>query len=277
MNARHDQVRLEPGPGGQALLRLDRPERRNALTVAMWRAIPDLIATAVADPAVRVVFVRGSGGHFAAGADIGEMPAVYGSAEAATANDAIIQAAMRALETCPKPTIALIEGACVGGGCGLALACDMRIGATGSRYGITPARLGLVYGRDDARRLVQAVGMSQARDLLFTGRLLEADAALAAGLIDRLVAADVLDQTAEAQARILAAASPASIAAQKRVLAGLDPSADAAAAAAESRALFAAAFSSADFAEGWRAFVDKRPPTFPGLTALQGGKSRDGL
>jgi enoyl-CoA hydratase/carnithine racemase len=245
--------------GPAATLTFNRPAKRNALTVAMWRAIPDLLAPLAEDSAVRLVFVRGAGGVFAAGADIAEMPTVYATAEAALANDAAIQGAMRAIEDFPKPVVALIEGACVGGGCGLALACDMRIAAEGARFGVTPAKLGLVYGAADTRRLVQAVGLSRAKDILFTGRLLDAAEALAFGLVDRLVAAGDLEEAAAELAARIGAASPWSVRGQKEILALLRTGDDE---APRARALFGQSFTGADFKEGFAAFTEKRSPRF---------------
>jgi enoyl-CoA hydratase/carnithine racemase len=246
--------------GHSATLVINRPAKRNAVTVAMWAAIPDLIARAADDPEVKLLFVRGAGGVFASGADIAEMPTVYGSAQAALANDEKIQGAMTAIENCPKPVIALIEGACVGGGCGIALACDMRIGTFGSRYGVTPAKLGLVYGAADTRRLVQAVGLSKAKDILFTGRLLEAEEAHQIGLIDLLVAPDALDEVAARYSEQIGRASQYSVRGQKQILALLRGGADD---APESRTLFGASFEGADFKEGFAAFMEKRPANFP--------------
>ena len=214
-----ENICLERVYHGSATLTLNRPTKRNALSIAMWAAIPALVNEAIGDPAVKLLFVRGAGGVFASGADISEMPVVYATAEAALANDIIIQGAMAALENCPKPVIALIEGPCVGGGCGIALACDIRIGTRDSRYGITPAKLGLVYGAADSRRLVQAVGLSKAKDILFTGRLLEADEAFSIGLIDMLVAPEALDALAADYAVKVGAASQFSIQNQKAILA----------------------------------------------------------
>jgi enoyl-CoA hydratase/carnithine racemase len=253
-------IYLERVMAHSATLTFNRPDKRNALTVDMWAAIPALMAEAVADPDVKLVFVRGKGGVFAAGADIAEMPTVYATSEAALENDEKIQGAMKAIEDCPKPVIALIEGPCVGGGCGLALACDLRIGTLGSRYGVTPAKLGLVYGAGDTRRLVQAVGLSKAKDILFTGRLLAAEEALQIGLIDNLEAPEQLESVASDYATKIAAASQFSIRGQKQILAMLRTGADD---APESRALFGASFEGEDFKEGFAAFMDKRPANFP--------------
>jgi enoyl-CoA hydratase/carnithine racemase len=242
-----------------ATLIFNRPGKRNALTVEMWSAIPELVAQAVENPQVRVLLVRGAGGVFAAGADIAEMPHIYATQEAALANDARIQGAMRALEDCPKPTVAVIEGPCVGGGCGLALACDMRIAATGARFGITPAKLGLVYGAGDVRRLVQAVGLSVAKDMLFTGRLLEATEAARVGLTDRLVEPQELDAAVAALVSQIVAASGWSVSAQKEIFALLRGGADHAPRSAE---LFGQSFTGPAFAEGYAAFMEKRKPRF---------------
>jgi enoyl-CoA hydratase/carnithine racemase len=253
-------IRLELAFEGSATLTIDRPDKRNALSVAMWAAIPALVAQAVADVDVKLLFVRGVAGVFASGADISEMPSVYATSKAALENDAIIQRAMSVLENCPKPVIALIEGPCVGGGCGIALACDMRIGAVGSRYGVTPAKLGLVYGAADTRRLVQAVGLSMAKDILFTGRLLDAQEAHNVGLIDHLVDAADLDAAAVDYAQKISVASQFSIRNQKAIFALLRGGADD---AAQSRALFGASFEGDDFKEGFAAFMEKRPAKFP--------------
>ena len=243
-----------------ATLVLNRPDKRNALNVAMWAAIPDFVAQLVADKNAKILFIRGAGGAFASGADISEMPTVYATAEAALANDDKIQGAMRAIEDCPKPVIALIEGPCVGGGCGLALACDLRFAAHGARFGITPAKLGLVYGTADTRRLVQAVGLSRAKDILFTGRLLDSEEALRVGLIDQLVAPEALTGLAKDYARQIGNASQFSVHNQKRILAMLRNGADD---ALESRALVGASFVGDDFQEGFAAFMEKRPAKFP--------------
>jgi enoyl-CoA hydratase/carnithine racemase len=253
-------ISLERVYESSATLMLNRPDKRNALTVAMWSAIPAFIDQAVADPEVKLLFVRGADGAFASGADISEMPTVYATSEAALENDWKIQGAMSALENCPKPIIALIEGPCVGGGCGIALACDIRIGAMGSRYGVTPAKLGLVYGAADTRRLVQAVGLSMAKDILFTGRLLDAEEALGVGLIDHLVDPEDLDGAAMDYASKIGSASQFSIRSQKKILTLLRNGVDD---APMSRALFGESFEGADFKEGFAAFMEKRPAKFP--------------
>ncbi|MFC4724518.1 enoyl-CoA hydratase/isomerase family protein [Glycocaulis abyssi] len=254
-----DPIRLEVR-GATAHLILNRPEKRNALNGAMWGAIPVLLERALTHDAVRLLVVSGSGGSFAAGADISEFEEVYATPERAEAYSRSIAAALDGLAAFPRPTLAMIEGACVGGGCGLALACDMRFAAEGSRFGITPGKLGLVYTLNDTARLIRAVGVPTAKDMLFSGRLLDAQEALAAGLINRLVPLDRLAGEVEAYASLLAATSPNSAKVTKELIAlieaGQSEDDDA------TRALFLEAFTSADFQEGYRAFLEKRSPKF---------------
>ncbi|MEO1038461.1 MAG: enoyl-CoA hydratase-related protein [Pseudomonadota bacterium] len=247
--------------GASAHLVLNRPEKRNALNEAMWAAIPGLLAQAETDPSVRLLIVRGAGGAFAAGADISEFEDVYATAERAAAYSRTIAAALDGLAGFAKPTLAVIEGACVGGGCGLALACDLRFAAQGSKFGITPGKLGLVYTLNDTRRLVDAVGLSAAKDILFTGRLLDGEEALDTGLINRLLPREALLDEAQDYATLVAQASAHSARVTKqimaRIIAGQSQDDD------ETRQLFLDAFQSADFQEGYRAFLEKRKPDFP--------------
>lgn len=247
--------------GRRAELVFNRPAKRNAITLAMWRAIPGLVAEADADPQVRLLVVRGAGDHFAAGADIAEFETTYATREAALANQAVMARAMAALETFSKPSIAAIRGACVGGGCAVALCCDLRLAASDARFGVTPAKLGLAYGVSDTRRLVQAVGVSAAKRILFTGALIDAAEAHRLHLIDARHAPEALDVAVDALESELVAASGFTARAVKTSVAllgaGLTDDND------DSRALFADAFEGEDFREGSKAFLEKRTPTFP--------------
>lgn len=236
---------------------IQRPRHRNALAAADWSAL----AAAFADTGdARALVLCGVPGAFSAGADIGELAELLREPARFAANNALVQDTQRALASLPLPTIAAIDGVCVGGGLGLALACDFRVATTRSRFAITPAKLGLVYSADDTRRLVGAVGVARAKELLLAGRMLDAAEADAFGLLTRHVADDGLDAAVEALAGELLAMSPAAIAGIKRVLAhvGGDPAVDADAA----RRAFDEAFHGADFAEGARAFLERRPPDF---------------
>jgi enoyl-CoA hydratase/carnithine racemase len=245
---------------GLAQITLNRPAKRNALSLAMWRAIPAMIAEAAANEGLRLVILRGEGGVFSGGADIAEFPSLYASRETAMENQQTIQAAMSAVENCPIPTLAVIEGPCYGGGCGLALACDMRFAAETATFAITPGKLGLVYGLDDTRRLAAAVGPSRAKDILFTGRTLNAAEALSCGLIDRTAPASELMVLTDAYRQSLAAAAATTARGTKDMLkrlgGGQRHDDDA------TRAMFGEAFSGVDFKEGFAAFMERRPPRF---------------
>ncbi|MGG5819401.1 enoyl-CoA hydratase-related protein [Falsiroseomonas sp. HW251] len=243
-----------------ATLLLDQPSRRNAMTSAMWRALPGLVEEAAADPAVAVLRVEGAGGHFCGGADIAEFAETYATPASTAAANSDIGAAVEALAGFPKPAIAVIRGACVGGGVALALACDLRFAAADARFAITPAKLGLIYGQADTTRLMRAVGAARAKDLLFTGRLLDAAEALRIGLVDEVRAPDVLD---EAVAAWLAPVSSGPRAALRDIKAMIRAVQDGAPPGSPAlRALFDDAFAGEDFREGYRAFLEKRAPRF---------------
>jgi enoyl-CoA hydratase/carnithine racemase len=205
--------------------------------------------------------VRGSGHEaFSAGADIAEMEQQLRDPPALEVTQQAVQVAQDAWARLPKPTIAVIEGACTGGGCGLALTCDLRLATPDSFFAIPPAKLGLVYSLVDTRRLVDVVGPARAKEMLFTGRRVAADEALQFGLVNRLVPAAELDVQAEALAREIAASAQSSVRAAKRIVDLI--AAGAAEETAESRALYAGAFHGSDFLEGARAFLAKRLPKF---------------
>lgn len=247
--------------GPIARLIFNRPDKKNALTKAMWAAIPKLLAQAAEDPDVLALIVRGEGGCFAAGADIAEFPQVYSTPETSRHYSDLVQAAGRALAAFPKPSIAVIRGACVGGGCGLALACDLRFAETGAKIGITPGKLGLAYTLADTRRLVDAVGPSRAKDMLFSGRLVEADEALRIGLVDRVAPPDALASMTLTYLKGLLENSQYSIRAMKATINAI---ADGQAhETADSYAVYLNGFDGADFREGYAAFMAKRPPVFP--------------
>ncbi len=153
-----------------AWLKLNRADKKNALTQAMWEAVPGLVAEAEEDPDIKVLILASAApGIFSAGADIKEFEVISKNAERREANRVAVREAQRRLARMEKPTIAMIEGACVGGGCGLALACDMRFAVPEARLGITPAKLGLIYSVQDAKQLVD-LGRASPRQVHFVHR-----------------------------------------------------------------------------------------------------------
>ena len=241
--------------GAIARLLIDRADKRNAFSIDMWQALPGLLNEAAAATAVRLLIVESAnGGAFCAGADIAELLANKDDAGWRAANQAAINRAQFELTRFPLPTIARVEGDCIGGGCGLALACDMRAAGPNARFGITPAKLGLVYPLHDVKLLVDLVGPGQARRLLFSGMLVDAAEARRIGLAELH-----LDEMDALVASILAASRHSTRAIKGFVRKVLDgQSAD----DAESLRIFAEAFEGEDFREGTSAFVAKRRPQF---------------
>lgn len=247
-------LRLE-NDGQVTRLLIDRADKRNAFTIDMWRHLPELLAQVSADADCRVLVVKSAqGGAFCAGADIAELLANKDDAVWRAENQKAINRAQYELTRFRLPTVAMIEGDCVGGGCGIALACDMRVAGPNARLGITPAKLGLVYPLHDVKLLVDLVGPGQARRMLYTGMLLGAEEAKAVGLVEELADSE------DALVAQLLAASPSSTHAIKGFVRNvLDGQV---ADDAESLRIFASAFEGADFREGTTAFVEKRKPVF---------------
>jgi enoyl-CoA hydratase/carnithine racemase len=236
-------------------LLIDRPDKRNAFDLAMWHQVPKLLSEAMADDNIRLIILASSTpGMFCAGADIGELLANKDDPDWRATNQAAINKAQYELARAARPVIAFVDGDCVGGGCGLALACDFRVATARSRFGITPSNLGLVYPLHDTKLLVDLVGPGQAKRMLFSAALLPAEEALRIGLIEMI--ADSADEIAT----LIAAKSLHSVNGVKSFVQRiLDGQADD---DAETLAIFADAFTLPDFAEGTAAFTEKRKPKF---------------
>jgi len=244
-----------------AWVTLDRPHKRNAMTAAMWQETLRLAQELDAAADVRVVLLAGAGNQaFSAGADIAEMEAALAQPEALAVMQSVVQDAQAAWAGIRQPTIAVIDGACTGGGCGLALACDVRIATPSSFFAIPPARLGLVYSLADTLRLVDLVGPAVAKEILFTGRRVTATLALELGLINSLVAAPEIEAFARALAAEIATSAPSSVQAAKRIVNEISRGHRQETAA--TRRLYDESFTSADFREGAEAFRTKRSPRF---------------
>ncbi len=249
--------------GPVATLTINRPEKRNAITIEMWRALPGMLRGLASDEAVRVVVIRGAGTEaFASGADISEFEQVRGTVEAARAYSAAVEAAERALANVARPTIAMIHGICLGGGLELALACDFRMADRTGRFGITAARLGIVYSLSATRRLASIVGPGRARDILFSARLIGAEEALAMGLVNAVWDPGALEDETYAYAGLLAQQAPLTQRGAKLMLQHMIG--EGGMAESDLTAAVEQAYESDDYREGVRAFLEKRPPRFTG-------------
>jgi enoyl-CoA hydratase len=240
------------------------PERRNAVSTEMWEAIPHVLGAFETDPEVRVVVMTGAGDKaFVSGADISQFEDQRANREANDRYSARSGAGTMALASLKKPSIAMIRGFCLGGGLAIALSCDLRVCSEDARFGIPAARLGLGYGFDGVKRLVDIVGPAYSSEILFTARQFDAQEALRMGLVNRVAAAAELEETVRGYARTIGENAPLTVRAAKMAVRESlkDPARRKLEALA---AVVAECFESADYAEGRRAFMEKRKPNFQG-------------
>jgi enoyl-CoA hydratase/carnithine racemase len=258
-DSNQDHIRLDI-TGPVATLWLNRPAARNAMLLSSWTALADLLSQVDQDPAIAVIVLRGSGGHFGAGNDIAEFGRLHGNRQGALDYGRAMADAMKAIETTSKPVIAAIEGSCFGASVALALAADIRLASDSARLAITPAKLGALYLRSDHHRLVTAIGPGRARQMIFTARAVDAEEALAIGLIDQRVAGGDVDAVLTEMTLAMAHASSHTLYHSKRIMravGGETPDED-----EESLGWFADAVQGPDFAEGVEAFLSRRAPSF---------------
>ena len=254
------QLRIDYPEAGAARLTISQPGKRNAVNAAMWAALPERVRKLQTDDNLRALIVTGDGDHFAAGADISEFETLYATPESAARISADIQRGFEALAAVRVPTIAMIRGACVGGGCGLALCCDIRIADRTAIFKIAPASLGLVYPFGDIARLIDAIGIADANEILLTGKGVKAKAAKKMGFLHAAVGVDDLEAEVMDIIRRIKMLSPESLRVTKSMITAYrrgqrtdTPKTD---------AQFAAGFTSKDFGEGFKAFLEKREPDF---------------
>lgn len=247
--------------GPVVTLVLNRPKKRNALNEAMWRAIADQARSLGSDPSVRVLVLRGvDESAFSAGADIAEFDRVHETSKTAESYRQVVDAAYEAVAGLTKPTIAMIQGVCFGGGCALTLCCDLRYADPSASFCIPPAKLGLVYSLKETKRLADLVGPSKAKEMLMGAYVVDAAEALRIGLATRLFDARRIELETYGFAHQLAKLSQATIGAVKVMMAEI--SAGVTTDTAISRRLVEEQFENADYIEGRRAFLEKRTPDF---------------
>jgi enoyl-CoA hydratase/carnithine racemase len=248
--------------GAVARLCIDRPAQRQAVSRALWRAFPGLLAQLDADPAVKVVAVQSTTpACFSSGPDMAELAELAGDADRAQAAAAEAQTALAALAGLGKPSVALVRGLCLGGGCAIALACDLRFANESARFGITEARLGLLPPFAALRALVARIGPARAADLAFSGRLLSGADAERIGLVEDVWPDEQFESAAGEYVAALCAVSQLSLRGSKAMLRAI--AAGAATEPPRLRELAAQAYAGADFREACSALAQKRTPAFP--------------
>ena len=258
----HKIIAAKDGAIGR--LTLNQPQRRNAISYEMWQAIPVVLADFMADAAIRVIVLDGAGGKaFSAGADVSEFEAKRTGEDAVAEYARVIETACADLANVAKPTIAKIEGYCIGGGISVAQRCDIRIAAEGSTFAIPAAKLGIGYKYDGVAALIDLVGPAYTKEILFTARTFDAAEALAMGLVNRVVPAAELASCVDDTAAAIAANAPLTVQAAKTVVAEiLKPPAERDMDLCQR--LVDECYNSADYVEGKAAFAEKRKPVFKG-------------
>lgn len=250
--------------GPVATITLNRPEVRNAFNVGMWRALQHAVEEVSAKREVRAIVIKGAGDKaFAAGADVKEFDTERSNVPQSQRYSHMLETALGSLAEAPQPVIAVIRGYCVGGGCELANACDIRIGADDARVGITPAKLGIILGFQEVRELVAVVGAGKAKEMLFTGRLMDAQEALRVGWLNHVVPVDELETFTNDFVQNLIQNAPLTIEAAKRAVNACLPGPDGHTVMQQIES-YVRGFAGRDYQEGVASFREKRKPVFTG-------------
>ncbi|WP_306257615.1 enoyl-CoA hydratase [Pararhizobium sp. IMCC21322] len=246
-----------------ATIRICNPAHHNAMTLDMWQALPARMQEADRNPDVRAIILRGSGDTaFVSGADISEFSDLRARGAPARAYDKANSIAFAAIRNCSKPTIAMIQGACMGGGFGIAAACDLRYAATNATFALPAAKLGIGYPVDAMQDIVSAVGNSAAKELFYTAKTINAEEAQRLGFLNQVFDEDELEPNTRSVAERIANGAPLTlVAAKKAILASQDPSEQKLKEAVQAAE---ACFDSADYEEGVNAFLNKHKAHFVG-------------
>lgn len=243
----------------------NRPEKKNALSLAMWKAIPEILSDYEQNPEIRVIVIRGNGNDaFVAGADISEFKENRSDAEKAKIYHQATQNAFSQLRQIRKPVVAMIHGFCFGGGCALALNCDLRIATTSSLFCLPPAKLGLGYGYDNVEQVVKVVGMASAKEMLYTGKRYSGEEALRMGLIHQCVEDSDLLPLTQHYVKPLLENAPLAIQSLKFAIEESVKDVEKRQIEAVHQAM-EQCYHSHDYQEGYQAFLEKRKPIFTGI------------
>ena len=258
-----DSIQLDIN-GQVATITLNRPDVRNAFNVAMWQALGEAVEEAGGQPQVRAIVIKGAGDKaFAAGADVKEFETHRSTVLQSQRYSRMLETSLGAIAHVPQPVIAQIRGYCVGGGCELANACDIRIGAEDARIGITPAKLGIILGFEEVRELVALMGAGKAKELLFTGRLMDAHEALRVGWLNHVVPVEELERFTQAFVESFIHNAPLTIEAAKRAVNACLPGPDGHLITQQIES-YVRGFAGRDYQEGVASFREKRKPAFTG-------------
>ena len=249
---------------GVGYIRLNRPAKHNAISFEMWKGLGEAVDRYGADDAVRVILVTGEGGRaFSSGADISQFEKQRSTPNGVAVYNDTLGESCRKLTVVPKPTIARIQGYCMGGGLATSLCCDLRIASEDSTFAIPAAKLGLGYAYNSLKTLTDLVGPASAKEIMFTSRQFDAQKAYEMGLINRLTTTDDIDRVTNEYAETLAANAPLTIKACKHIIAELAKDSGDRDIETCDR-LVDDCFRSDDYKEGRQAFLEKRKPTFQG-------------